>query len=142
MKDSTDIIIASLSIVGTIFFFVLFIVNIIIARKKNRSVLWVFLASLFFTPIIPLIYLLFSPVKVITETNMICPNCGFQGSPLKRPGSFKMELLLWCFFLVPGLIYTIWRYSSSQKFCPKCNRPGMISVDSPRGQKLLKEYQP
>jgi ssDNA-binding Zn-finger/Zn-ribbon topoisomerase 1 len=131
MKDNMNIIIVILS--------VLFIVNIIIARKKNISIFWTFLASLFFTPIIPLIYLLLK--KPIIEPKMICPNCGFQGSPIKRPGNFIIELLLWCFALVPGLIYTIWRYSSSQKFCPKCNRPGMISVDSPRGQKLLKEYQ-
>jgi hypothetical protein len=72
---------------------------------------------------------------------MICPNCGKRGAPSKATkGSIWIELLLWCCFLVPGLIYSIWRLSSRQLVCPDCKQAGMISEDSPRGQKLLKEY--
>ena len=43
------------------------------------------------------------------------------------------------FFIVPGLIYSIWRQSSYHKACPVCGSSSLIPVDSPVGQKLLKE---
>jgi len=70
----------------------------------------------------------------------ICPSCGYIGKPKTVVrGSFLMEVVLWLFFLVPGLIYSIWRLTGKEKVCPSCGQKGMIPLDSPRGQKLQKE---
>lgn len=68
---------------------------------------------------------------------MICPACGTRGTPATATrGSTGIELVLWLCFLVPGLIYSLWRLSSRYKVCPACKQPGMIPVTSPLGKKL------
>lgn len=42
-----------------------------------------------------------------------CLKCGFAGQPKQyRPGGFLMEVGLWLFFLIPGLIYSIGKLST------------------------------
>lgn len=73
----------------------------------------------------------------------ICSNCGYMGSSkILTKGSCLIELILWFFFIIPGLIYTIWRISSRQGVCPACQYPNMIPANTPRGQKLIKEFRP
>jgi len=72
----------------------------------------------------------------------ICPNCGTVGTPvLKTQGSFIIEVFLWLMFIVPGLIYTVWRCSSRKYVCPKCGAENMVPLSSPRGKKIRLEYQ-
>jgi hypothetical protein len=72
----------------------------------------------------------------------ICPNCGFEGRPKRViKGSIFVELILWIFLIIPGVIYSIWRLSSRYDACPKCAAPHMIPLDSPRGKKLIKEFE-
>ena len=48
-----------------------------------------------------------------TAPSMYCPHCGVTGMPRKvTKGSFGIELILWLFFLLPGLIYSVWRRNS------------------------------
>lgn len=63
------------------------------------------------------------------EIKMKCALCGYVG-PAKRvtKGSFLIELLLWFFFIIPGLIYSIWRLSNKVKICPKCKHETLIPV--------------
>lgn len=63
-----------------------------------------------------------------------CKNCGYTGSPqFYTPGGCLIELALWCFFLVPGIIYTLWRWSrTSRSKCPNCGQINtMIPLNSP-----------
>ena len=72
--------------------------------------------------------------------DMYCTNCGYQGTPKKIVrGSFFLEILLWLCFIVPGLIYSLWRSTSAarHKACPSCEAPNMIPVDSPVAQKMI-----
>jgi hypothetical protein len=79
--------------------------------------------------------------KALIANQMICANCGCSGKPKKiTKGSFFIELILWLFFFVPGLIYSIWRCTTRYWACPKCKAPNMVPLDTPRGQKLLEEY--
>jgi len=76
-----------------------------------------------------------------SDPQYICTNCGYEGNPVSyTPGSFWLELALWIFFILPGLIYSIWRLSARKKVCPKCKSPNMILIDSPIGKKLHKEH--
>ena len=72
--------------------------------------------------------------------NKVCTNCGFIGKPkMKTKGSIFLEILLWMLFLLPGLIYSVWRMSTKQKVCPKCEAPNMVPEDSPAGQKIIQD---
>ncbi len=72
----------------------------------------------------------------------ICTTCGYVGYPRRiARGSFYVEIALWLFFGLPGLIYTIWRLTTRYEICPKCKNTSMIPIDTPRGQRLLEVIQ-
>ena len=73
---------------------------------------------------------------------MICTSCGYKGKPKRiAKGSILVEIALWLFFIVPGLIYSIWRLASKYDACPQCKNQSMIPTDSPIGKKLLAEQE-
>lgn len=74
----------------------------------------------------------------------ICGNCGSIGTPKKTaPGSFLVELALWLCFLVPGIIYSLWRVSTKQPACRSCGAlHSMVPLHSPRGRQLAAEFKP
>jgi len=63
---------------------------------------------------------------------MYCRNCGCYG-PAKRKtqGNFFIELVLWFTFIIPGLIYSIWRLSTKTDVCRNCGSENIIPEDSP-----------
>lgn len=75
-----------------------------------------------------------APAKL---SGYVCALCGSAGSPKYRyRGSILIEIILWCFFLIPGLIYSVWRQTSKEKVCRKCGSPSMIPANSPRGRQF------
>lgn len=71
-------------------------------------------------------------------TRSVCTSCGFAGAPtIQTPGSFLIEIILWFVFLVPGIIYSIWRISSKHEACPSCGHRTMIPASAPRAKELL-----
>lgn len=71
----------------------------------------------------------------------ICTTCGSQGKPKKViKGNLLIEIILWCFFLLPGLFYTLWRLSTREKVCSKCSSRNIVPIDSPIGKKLLTQF--
>jgi len=71
----------------------------------------------------------------------ICTQCGMPGKPAAiTPGSCLVELALWIFFIIPGLIYSLWRLTSKKKVCAYCGSESMVPMASPAGQRLLKEH--
>lgn len=48
-----------------------------------------------------------------------------------------VEIILWLCFIVPGLIYSIWRMSSYHAACPVCGSSTLVPLNSPNGQKIL-----
>ena len=71
----------------------------------------------------------------------ICANCGKIAKPRTvTRGNILIEIILWLAFLIPGLIYSIWRLTTRYKACPHCLAPNPVPLDSPRGRKLLDEY--
>lgn len=72
----------------------------------------------------------------------ICKSCGYVGTTQKiTKGSFFIEIVLWLCFFIPGLIYTIWRLTTTYSACPECKNDSMIPINTPVGQKLLKEQK-
>lgn len=60
---------------------------------------------------------------------MYCPQCGLvaQGKIVPR-GRLRLEILLWCCGVVPGLLYSIWRVSAS-RVCASCYHAGLLRHD-------------
>lgn len=64
--------------------------------------------------------------------SLYCTTCGHQG-PAKTVtrGSLLIEIILWFCFLVPGLIYSIWRHTSRYKACTSCGGSAVVPLSSP-----------
>jgi proteolipid membrane potential modulator len=71
----------------------------------------------------------------------ICTQCGHCG-PTKThtKGSFLIELVLWICALLPGLIYSLWRLTTRQRVCRKCESSSLVPADTPRGRQLLEQF--
>lgn len=83
------------------------------------------------------IILIVAVLCLIFQKKVICKNCGFTGKLLKtRRGSTLVEVALWCCFLVPGFIYSLWRLSNRTYECPTCSGRNLIPTDSPIGGRL------
>jgi hypothetical protein len=55
---------------------------------------------------------------------IICPSCHYVGeSKGIAKGSRKIEITLWCCFILPGMLYTMWRQSRDGQYqgCPQCH---------------------
>jgi hypothetical protein len=69
---------------------------------------------------------------------LLCTNCGHQGKPRsKTKGAIGIEIILWLFLIIPGLIYSVWRHTSRYKGCPTCGSGNMIPLTSPRSKQIL-----
>lgn len=72
--------------------------------------------------------------------NFICTTCGYIGKSKRiTKGGCLVEIALWIFFIVPGIIYSIWRLTTKYDACPTCKNATMIPLDTPIAQKLLAE---
>ncbi|MDE2173260.1 MAG: hypothetical protein KGJ31_01490 [Patescibacteria group bacterium] len=76
--------------------------------------------------------------KASPKDLMVCTNCGHVGSPKKEiPGSIWITLILLCFYILPGIIYEIWRNNGTKKICTLCGSANLVPIDSPNAIKIL-----
>jgi hypothetical protein len=77
------------------------------------------------------------------KSAMICTRCGTIGAPKRyTPGSFGVELLLFLFLIVPGVIYGVWRLAARKWVCATCMADALVPIDSPRGRALAHQNAP
>ena len=82
----------------------------------------------------PIVFYKLSAKKKIMQIR--CPNCKYEGQgKFIIKGSFGMEVVLWLCFLVPGIIYSVWRVTTKRFGCPQCDyeyvvKLGMVKVTS------------
>lgn len=51
----------------------------------------------------------------------VCTTCGHHGpAAVKTRGSFLIEVVLWLCFIIPGLIYSLWRVATRGNVCSAC----------------------
>jgi hypothetical protein len=75
--------------------------------------------------------------------SVVCKQCGHYGEPERHTkGSIWIELVLWLCFIIPGLIYSIWRLNTRANVCAKCGSTELLPIDSPLGRKLMQEVAP
>ncbi|MCF8724052.1 hypothetical protein LQ236_002072 [Nitrospina gracilis] len=67
----------------------------------------------------------------------ICLTCGCQRQPINvRRGHIAIEVLLYLFYIVPGVMYTLWRSVRRHDVCPKCRTPSIVKTTSPQAFQL------
>ncbi len=76
-------------------------------------------------------------------TSLTCVTCGTVGKHKRQPkGHLLLEIVLYFFWIVPGIIYTIWRQTTYRQVCTVCGNDMLVPSDSPiamsvRGQNRL-----
>jgi rubredoxin len=66
-----------------------------------------------------------------------CRNCAYVGKPeIFRRGSLKIEIILWCALIIPGIAYTVWRNMERTPICPKCHYGPMLPTDTNLGYRM------
>lgn len=83
------------------------------------------------------------PIYIILNNfkskKMICKECGHTGKLIKQhKGSFLIEIVLWCCFIIPGIIYSLWRSTNRFYQCPECLSQRVIPLNSPEAEKITK----
>ena len=74
---------------------------------------------------------MFKRSEDVMEKYMVCRVCEYAGRPkIKIHGSFLIELVLWVCFIVPGLVYSLWRLTTREPVCRECGSGLLIPVDS------------
>jgi hypothetical protein len=90
-------------------------------------------------PSVPVAPLPLAPaVRSYPPGMMVCAQCGCTGAESHTKGSFLIELVLWLFMCVPGLIYSIWRLTTRGQVCSACKSDRLVPANSPVGQGLLR----
>lgn len=87
--------------------------------------------------LMPLLFLwaLISALKSAFTTRggfLFCKSCGHSGSSrIRTQGSIAIEIVLWICFIVPGVIYSIWRMTTKRPVCESCGSNDLVPPDSP-----------
>ena len=70
----------------------------------------------------------------------ICESCGCRNTAERHTkGSFSIELVLWLFLLLPGLLYGIWRMATRTYVCQQCHG-NAVALASAKGQMALQRF--
>ncbi len=71
--------------------------------------------------------------------SMVCTTCGHHGPTRAHTrGSLAIEIVLWLAFILPGLVYSLWRLSSRRQVCASCGAESILPADSPVGRRMLR----
>lgn len=79
----------------------------------------------------------------VPEGHLYCTQCGTQGKPERStPGSLLIEIVLWLCFLIPGIIYSLWRLNRRHDVCPACGSTSLIPPNTPRALAMKEGRSP
>ena len=74
----------------------------------------------------------------------VCMECGCQRDPIDaKRGLLVIEIFMWLLYIVPGVIYSIWRRVRKHQVCPNCLNPSIVLTSSSRAmgmRRLLKPF--
>lgn len=75
----------------------------------------------------------------LAAPRVACNMCGHVGVPrTTTPGSAAIELVLWL-FIIPGLIYSLWRWCDRHKTCAACGSTALVPEGTPRFDQIARE---
>jgi hypothetical protein len=69
---------------------------------------------------------------------VLCTHCGATTVPRRvTPGPGWITLVLLIFFVVPGVIYWLWRHTSTYEVCAQCGNRSLIPPTAPVAQTMV-----
>ena len=75
-------------------------------------------------------------MRALKPHDRVCTACHTVSKIQGRPrGSPLIEIILWLCFLLPGLLYTIWRGGRKVFPCPACGSD-TVPANTPAGRKI------
>lgn len=76
-------------------------------------------------------------VKYMPGPKVHCLECDHDGDSVKiTKGHILIEIVLWLCFMIPGLIYTIWRNTSGKTFiCEDCKSERLVPLEKWKARK-------
>jgi hypothetical protein len=75
---------------------------------------------------------------IANKGDWFCTQCHTVCRPkYVTQGSFVLEVFLWLLFLIPGLIYSIWRITSKLRCCPSCQSTSIVRANSPLAREFV-----
>jgi hypothetical protein len=76
----------------------------------------------------------------MSDSKLLCTTCGNVAEPKRLTrGSLLIEIVLWLCFIVPGLIYTIWRSTTKFNTCRSCGATTLVPTASPVARTFMKD---
>lgn len=70
----------------------------------------------------------------------ICATCGHVGRPVYvKRGTVLISIVLWLTFIIPGIIYSLWRLTSGYRKCEACGSTSLLPLNTQAGRKLVTE---
>lgn len=77
-------------------------------------------------------------VRAREGRDVVCLACEHVGAARRATrGSLPIELVLWLLFIVPGLVYSLWRLSTRRDVCAMCGSEQVVPRDSPAGRRIV-----
>ena len=72
------------------------------------------------------------------QMKVICQNCGQAGVAEKTlKGHFLITLILLLCYVLPGIVYMIWRRTGLKNRCAKCHSENLVPEGSAVGRELI-----
>ena len=69
----------------------------------------------------------------------VCMECGCQRDPINaNRGLLVIEIFMWLLYILPGVIYSIWRRVRKQQVCPNCRNPSVVLTSSSRAMGVMR----
>ncbi len=59
-----------------------------------------------------------------------CPACAMYFPYSAKKGNGWIELALYLLWIIPGVLYSIWRRTGNTSVCPKCNSANLIQAST------------
>jgi hypothetical protein len=79
--------------------------------------------------------IVFAIVKIARPSKgsaMHCMTCGSDApSVVRTKGSIAIEIVLWLCFIIPGVIYSIWRMTTRASVCGVCGAENVVPMNTP-----------
>lgn len=69
------------------------------------------------------------------HSSYVCSQCGSTTAERHTKGHFIIEVILYLFFCLPGVIYSLWRVFSRRWVCSQCKSDKLLPQGSVIGQK-------
>jgi hypothetical protein len=78
----------------------------------------------------------------VSVNGYVCASCCKYSSEPGHvlPGSTLLEVFLWFLYIIPGVLYSMWRRSPDNaiKVCQSCESKAIVSITSPEGKSLFR----